>query len=405
MQQSTTTVKRLKKLMRIALDFFRKVGYEISIHKIDADFYRCVSLKTAEPVKGNVLLAYILEPFKLTNAVKLNSHTHYWESFQIAQTFLSLGYHVDVIDYRNSAFVPKKTYDFFISARVNFQTIAERLNKECVKVVHLDTSHWVVNNYYAYKRYIAFQQRRKATPKLRKTIEQTWAIENADCATILGNQYTIDTYAFAGKPIYRIPISTCATYPSPIEKDFKACRTNFMWMGSKGLIHKGLDLALDAFVEMPEYQLFVIGPISREKDFENTYYDELYNTPNINTLGWVDVTSDQFLDISNNCLAIVYPSCAEGQCGSVINCMHAGLIPIVSYESGVDIGDFGIVLYESSTNEIKDAVRRVAGMPESKIKQMSMDTWKYVNKNHSRESYAQAYLDFAKTLLNCNRNR
>ena len=52
--------------------------------------------------KGSVLLSYILEPFLLDKNTPIpDSHTHYWESIQIANTFLDLGYSVDVISYRN----------------------------------------------------------------------------------------------------------------------------------------------------------------------------------------------------------------------------------------------------------------------------------------------------------------
>ena len=75
-------------------------------------------------------------------------------------------------------------------------------------------------------------------------------------------------------------------YPWPEAKDFEACRTRFLWLGSRGMVFKGLDLVLDAFVQMPEYHLTVCGPVAKEKDFEQVYYQELYHTSNIHTYGW-----------------------------------------------------------------------------------------------------------------------
>ena len=34
------------------------------------------------------------------------------------------------------------------------------------------------------------------------------------------------------------------------------------------MVHKGLDLVLEAFAGMPEYHLTVCGPVAKEKDFE-----------------------------------------------------------------------------------------------------------------------------------------
>ncbi len=47
----------------------------------------------------------------------------------------------------------------------------------------------------------------------------------------------------------------------------------------------------------------------------------------------------------------------KGVAGSTIICMHVGLIPIVSYESSVDVDDFGIIIKDSSVEEIKAAIK------------------------------------------------
>lgn len=103
--------------------------------------------------------------------------------------------------------------------------------------------------------------------------------------------------------------------------------------------------------------------------------------------GWVDIRSAKFKEIINRCIGIIYPSCSEGQAGSVVTCMQAGLIPIVSKESGIDVYDFGILLQESSVEEIKKTISRISDLKTEIIREMSLKTWKYANKNHSREHY------------------
>jgi hypothetical protein len=56
---------------------------------------------------------------------------------------------------------------------------------------------------------------------------------------------------------------------------------------------------------MPEYHLTICGPIDKEPDFQKVYHDELYNTPSIHTVGWVDISSPQFLDIANGWVGLV----------------------------------------------------------------------------------------------------
>ena len=347
-----------------------------------------VSLKSRHPVNGNVLLAYIIDPFLLKEGQSISiAHTHHFESTLLAKSFLELGYDVDVISFRNREFIPKKDYAFYINARDNFSYIASRLNKDCINIVHLDTAHFLYNNYAAYSRSLDLQKRRRATIISAKLFKCNWAIETADYATILGNKFTIGTYSYAGTPIFPLPIPSPILFEQNNSKDFTSCKNNFLWFGSSGLIHKGLDLVLEAFVSLPEYNLTVCGPLEGEQDFVDLYHEELFHTTNIKTIGWVDIKSEIFNKIINDCVALVYPSCAEGQAGAVITCMHAGLIPIVSYESGIDVNDYGLVLKHSSVNEIIESIKYIAQTPVTYLKEMSNKAYLYARKNHVGDKY------------------
>jgi len=47
-----------------------------------------------------------------------------------------------------------------------------------------------------------------------------------------------------------------------------------------------------------------------------------------------------------------YPSCADGSPKAVVECLHQGLIPVVSREAGIDTGDYGVTLENCSVDEI-----------------------------------------------------
>jgi glycosyltransferase involved in cell wall biosynthesis len=174
-------------------------------------------------------------------------------------------------------------------------------------------------------------------------------------------------------------------------KDFDLCRNHFLWFGSEGLVHKGLDLTLEAFVQMPDCHLTVCGPVHEEQDFEKAYHRELYETPNIHTVGWVDIGGPAFVDIIQKCVGLVYPSCSEGQSGAVVTCLHAGFIPIVSFESGVDVEDFGIILKECTVEEIKNAIQQLASLPAQELKTRARRTWEFARANHTKEKYSKAF--------------
>lgn len=372
-----------------------------SLKEVDNIDRRVVSLKPECPSRGNVLLSYILEPFLLKpNEPIPHSHTNYWESMQIAKTFLELGYSVDAIDYRNLEFIPEKKYSFFIDVRRNLQRLAPLINKDCVKIFHVDNCHMIFNNAAETKRLLDLQQRRGVTLTPRRVEFPNFAIEHADCATILGNESTINTFRYANKPIYRIPISNPFIYSWPEKKDFEACRKRYLWFSSGGLVRKGLDLVLEAFVGMPDCHLTVCGPINKETDFEIAYYKELYETPNITTIGWVDVSKPEFLEITNCCIGVVYPSCSEGGGGSVITCMHAGLIPIVSYEASVDVDDdYGVVLKNCSIEEIQNSIRKISLLSEEKLKSMARKSWQFVRATHTQQRFAEEFRKTIETIL------
>lgn len=342
---------------------------------------------------GHALLAYRLEAFTESGRKKrlLSRHTMFMESVMIADVLLSLGYEVDVIDFENKTFVPRKNYHILLSVRKYFEHYAERVGPDCLKIVHLDTSHWMSNNAAALMRCCEAQGRRKASLRSYRMVEENRAIESADCGVLLGNDVSAATYAFSGKKIYRLPVPVCHLYPKP-DKNYSAVRKTFLWLGSRGFVHKGLDLVLEAFAGLEDFRLIVCGPIQKEVEFERAYFDELYRRPNIRTVGWVDVTSPEFLALANSCLGIVYSSCAEGQSGAVITGMHAGLIPVLSPQAGVEIGpDFGIMLQHLSVEEIQFEVRRLSGFPVARLQSMSLGAWSYAQAHHTRENYVERY--------------
>ena len=391
-----------------------RIGAFVSFlsNKVKARIYylsklKVVSLKPQQPDKGNVLLSYRIEPFLLKQRSQPipNDQSWNWECLLIAQTFLDLGYSVDVIQFHNEKFVPEKNYDFFIDIRDRMEALSPLLNQDCVKIFHIDIANMVFRNFAEYKRLLDLQQRKGVTLRPQRYEAPNLGIEYADYGTILGNDFTVDTFKYANKPIYRTPISSSEVYSSPEDKDFEAVRKRFIWFGGSALLLKGLDLVLDAFAEMPEYHLTVCGPVSNDKPFEKAFYKELYETPNIHTFGWVNVSSPEFQEITKNSLGLVYPSACEGQAGAVITCLQAGLIPIVSYESGVDVHDFGEILKTSSIEEIKATVRRIANLPVAELKLMACKAWEYARANHTKEKFAESYRNAVDQIIENERHK
>lgn len=350
------------------------------------------------PARGTVLVSYILDPL-LAGTTEDHSHTHFWETLTIARTFAELGYAVDGISWTNHSFVPSQPYDFFIDVRLNLERLAPML-EGTTRIFHSDACHWRFNNQAQANRHDALEQRRGVRLEAHKLMPENRGIEEAHLLTYLGNEFTRKTFDFANKPSFRVPVSVPFLYDWPEDKEWNAVRRSFLWFGSGGLVHKGLDLVLEAFAGLPDHRLTVCGPIEAEADFAREYRGELYDSPNIETLGWIDSGSREFERLCRSTLALVYPSCAEGGGSSALTCMHAGLIPMLTESASVDLTpETGIELVDLSIEGLRERIVDLSERPASELEGMARNAWQWVRGHHSREIFARCYRDFAQKLV------
>ena len=388
--------RSLHRTARVLVDIAKR-GY----HSFDPVRRSFVSLQPDGVVRGRALIAHKVEALlRAPDDPLLRTHNHFTEARLLADAFLGQGYAVDVIHYHNRWFVPKRHYDIFLGPRINFEEFSGKMPPECIKIVHLDTAHWLYNNTAALLRLQEVQRRRGVALSSYTEVKANRAIEMADFATLLGNDFDYETYAFAGKRIFQLPNPGTKLYPWFGDKDFSACRTHFLWLGSRGLVHKGLDLVLEAFACMPDLQLTVCGPVAEDPYFVDAFRKELYETPNIRTYGWIDITGPEFADLAKQTVAHIYPTAADACCGSVVNCMHAGLIPVATREAGVDLApSFGVTLSGQSADAVQVAARHVASLSPGTLAAMAKASWDEAQTVYAAESYKALLGDVIKTIV------
>jgi glycosyltransferase involved in cell wall biosynthesis len=349
--------------------------------------------------RGRVLLSYIVDPFLLPpDAEPSHAHTQDWECREMARAWREAGYAVDAIHWTNTGFEPDGPYDVLIDPRLNLERLGPRLDG-CLKVLHAETAHYTFHNPAQEARRAALRERRGVELPAERMLEANRSLEHADAITLVGNHFTASTYASdgplgeIGKPIFRVPLSNAFQYPFPEERDLTTARRRFVWFGSGGLVHKGLDLVLEAFAGLPDLHLTVCGPVDREPEFEREYWRELYRTPNIRPEGWVDAApGGRFQRIARESIATVYPSCSEGGGGSVITCMHAGLIPVVTSEASIDVSpERGVPVRDATVEGVRRAVTGLAERPAAELDAMARAAWSHVREHHTRQSFARDY--------------
>ena len=355
-------------------------------------------LPPGRPV-GSVVLSYHTDPWIYPECRATHYHTNRWECGLIGDTFVEAGYRLDVVEHSNPHFIPRPDTAFAIDLEQNLERYAGQVPAGCVKLHHASTTHWTHWNLAELTRLHAIQQRRGVTLVPRRQIPPNRAHEVADRAIMVGNAFTAESYAFSGKPLHRIPISTTTLCDRPTGRDPDRVRRNFIWFGSVGLAHKGLDLALEAFARMPELNLTVVGGIDLDPDFKAAYHRELYETANIRTPGWISATAPEFLALLRDQVGVVYPSCAEGGAGSVIVCMHCGLIPVVTRSASIDTVDFGVETRSERIEDIMAATRLVASLPASELTARSLAAWEHARRVHTRENFRRVWRQYARDIL------
>jgi glycosyltransferase involved in cell wall biosynthesis len=349
-----------------------------------------------EKPRGSVVLSYLTDCFGPNPAA--HHHSNHWECCTMARAFTDAGFRVEAIDYNESRYRPPGDCAALIDIHSNLERLAPLVPATAKKILHATGANWLFQNNAEITRLVALRERRGASLPPRRQVPSSRGIEIADLATTIGNAFTIETFAFARKPMYRIPLSSTYTQEWPVDKKIDDCRTRFLWFGSHGLVHKGLDLVLEAFARAPELNLTICGPVSGEPDFTAEYRRELA-LPNVRVHDWIDTQSPLFRELLRTHASIVYPSCSEGTAGSVITCLHGGLIPIVTREAGVDVENFGFELREAGVTAIVEAARHLAGLPAAELSLRSRATWEFARRQHTREAFEKNYRLFVRDVL------
>ena len=353
----------------------------------------------------HVLISYILTPF--IKGVSL-SHTNTAEALAMAQVFDDLGYAVDVVQFTYPKKIEYAKYDVIIGFGDPLIHSFHRTGNKNITTIYYGTGmHMCWQNHATLKRVEeVFHKKGRWLLISGRVVDKAWSVQTTlvDSIITLGNETVLNSYRqYFPRNIHQVPVTYYhALDPEEIlpHKNFEQAQKHFLWFGGGGLIHKGLDLLLDVFVETPELHLHICGPIDKETGFKEVYHDELYHHENIHTYGFVRLESDVYNHIINTCAFSIFPSCSEGEPGSVINTMYCGLIPVVPDTAGLQIKNFGIRIEDLSVEQIKQAIVSCARMDVNEVKERSLHCAKDTAETHSIEAYASKLKEALTDILN-----
>lgn len=360
----------VKKLLKSVKKLLREERFLKNIYKTSFD--------------KNVLISYTVLPF----LIKKNSHTNVQESRIIANIFKELEFNIDIVHYTNQREIEYKKYDFIFGFGEPFEN--SFVDKNLKRIYYATGAHVCHQNYAEIKRVEEVNTKYNSNILPKRLVLWNWSMSTSlsDTLIVIGNEWTKSTYEkYTEKPIFPINATAfinenCKNIAREIEKTKKS----FLWFGSSGLVHKGLDLCLEYFSEHSDLELHICGPM--EDDFKEIFVS-YFEKENIYFHGFTDVSSQNFIDIVSYCSFAILPTCSEGQATALLTTMGAGLIPIASKYSGVDIEKLGFLIDELNVESIDNCIQKVIALDNEEIVHRSKESLEYISNNHSIVSFEE----------------
>lgn len=296
-------------------------------------FINNFKLKKNKSASQKALLSFIVHPYLKKN----KKHPNALELFTIVKVLSELDFRITIVDYRRKKI--SGNYDLVIGFGDCFEyAINNNIGKTYVN--YSTGSPSIYQNKKSIEAMGRFmsnhpeQQPQSPCQYLRLT-ENIWPNQliSSDAIITIGNNYIKSLFSRFHGSVYTIP-AICFDIEVDITEDMEIERNSIIWFGGKGIIHKGLDLCIDA-VKNSKYKLYIAGPIDNEisifEDIISMYPD------NFKYIGFLDINSDKFIEYAKKIPYVILPSCSEGIATSVITLANNfGTIPIVSKECGID---------------------------------------------------------------------
>lgn len=335
------------------------------------------------------LLYYKTDIFIEGKRSNVYKHTNNNEILIICRLLSQFGYSIDIID-RTAELsqidkLKRNSYDLYISNNAgncarHDQYILENFDLS-VKVGYAagpEPQKSVEITQKAHDEFIARNRFDKI--KVRRLVVygrlDSSRYEGFDAIFAVANQFSEETYAslYPSIPFHNVYPALSNAISFDLSALASKAANRFFYFGGNGLITKGLDLVLEAFDGQKDLFLDIGGP-EDETDFWGFYSPLLArNENNIRFNGFMDIHGDVFNHVCRKTAFVIFASCSEGIATSVLTCQRAGLIPVVTYESGVDIEDFGFMI-KRDIGHIKETIQRLSNMPLSEIKARSVKSY------------------------------
>lgn len=392
------SVEKKLAVLRVAWMTNRLRGVDVAIEKINRllmpDAVWDYNERSSVELTGNALVVYkeplYQESYRLPSLFPTKRQSQ-WQSIQIIDIFDGLGYRVDVVAHDEDVDINDPSgYDVIFGVNPNFYEYATAAGPETTKIEFATAMHWSQRNDAIRKDYRRFNEKHGTDFSPRRTVGEYPSRQVADGVLIIGDKGARQTYEahLEETPVKNVEAATYDFLSCGVEeKEFHKARKNFLWVSGSGFIFKGLDMVLDVFAELDEYNLYVCAPLETDVEFVNLYREELFNTDNIHTEGFVDLQSDRFEVLTETCGYTIAPSMTEGSPGSVIHLARRGVVPILTPQVFDDVDGWGLRLTDRDVPTLRETIHDATNVNPEVLKSMAQTACQRTEKKNSRERF------------------
>lgn len=404
MSDPTTLRHRLIRMVRYPLGLIKRALFHRGSGKTVPESVVGYDRHLTMEIRGRALLLYLSYPFANEDRERVGyRRPEGVMSLEIAKSLNELGYLVDIVDWKDCEFIPTFNYDVLVGMGPHYDRLCELLPETTLKVYFGTGASRHYENQRERARTQSLLERRGLWVEPRG-LPPTRCAEVSDAVIALGsNEHVIETWKSSAKLVLAVNNIASPAHPLPnlTFKEFLVTRTRFLWFGSVYPVLRGLDLVLEAFQRLPDLELFVCAPLhsATDRDFVRAYRKELFHSPNIHTLGWIDLRSEDFLSLAAGCAFMITATCTEGMSGSVLNCMRAGLIPVVTNSAGVDVSGCGLLLEDETVGGIATRLDEASRLSEIECFRLASESVRRGSELYTLENFGKSMSEHLKLLL------
>lgn len=326
--------------------------------------------------KKKALLSYIVEPFS-SKKLKIISHTNTTEALNLAKALDQSGYIVDVCEFNKKyKYLNLKEYDLIIGLGHSLENALKQDVK--AKTILYATGSTFESNLSVIKKRILNSKPNIKTNGYRIPEYNLFLQNNfTDAVICLGNyQREKEFQTYPNRKIISVQLPLLFEKNSH-ERDIQSInksRNSFIWFGSTGIKHKGLDILIDIFHEKKDISLIICGDVMNEL-IDLKLDIKLKKSDNIKYLGFLKPNSDEFQKIAKSCLFSILPSCSEGVPGAIVNTTYYGnMIPIFSKYVAIDCPP-EYLINDLNKKEISIIIDRLTSLNDKALLELQM-YWK-----------------------------